>query len=59
MPKLKLSRTNIEKLKPDPSQDTLFWDTETRGFGLRGLCCTNRVTSGLPLSPDRLILQLR
>ena len=35
MPKLKLSRTNIEKLKPDPSQDTLFWDTETRGFGLR------------------------
>ena len=35
MPKLKLSRTNIEKLKPDPNGDVLFWDTETRGFGLR------------------------
>lgn len=35
MPKLKLNKTNIDKLKADPSRDTLFWDTETRGFGLR------------------------
>jgi hypothetical protein len=25
----------------------------------RRLCCTNRVTGGLPLSPDRLILRLQ
>lgn len=35
MPKLKLNKTNIDKLRPDPSRDTLFWDTETRGFGIR------------------------
>lgn len=35
MPKLKLSRTNIEKVaKPGPT-DLLYWDTETRGFGVR------------------------
>jgi hypothetical protein len=26
---------------------------------VQGLCCTNRVTGGLPLSPDRLILRLQ
>ena len=35
MPKLKLTRTAIEKLKPDPTRDTLYWDTGTRGLGLR------------------------
>ena len=35
VPKLKLNKTNIDKLKADPSRDTLFWDTETRGFGVR------------------------
>lgn len=35
MPKLKLSRTAIEKLKPDPTKDVLYWCTETRGLGLR------------------------
>ncbi|HCZ00311.1 MAG: hypothetical protein A3D16_21025 [Rhodobacterales bacterium RIFCSPHIGHO2_02_FULL_62_130] len=35
MPKLKLTKTNIDKLKPDPTQDTLYWDTGTRGLGLR------------------------
>jgi len=42
MPKLKLTRTSIEKVaKPGPS-DVLYWDTETRGLGLRvtkaGVC---------------------
>ena len=36
MPKLKLNRTNIEKhVKPDPLNDTYFWDTEVTGFGIR------------------------
>ena len=36
MPKLKLTKTNIDtKAKPSVLGDVLFWDTETRGFGLR------------------------
>lgn len=36
MPKLLLTKTNIDtKAKPDPSGDVLFWDTRTRGFGVR------------------------
>jgi integrase len=35
VPKLKLNKTNIDKLKPDPARDTLYWDTGTRGLGLR------------------------
>lgn len=36
MPKLKLSKTNIdEKAKPSPTGDVLYFDTVTRGFGLR------------------------
>ncbi|WP_343115442.1 integrase family protein [Ostreiculturibacter nitratireducens] len=35
MPKMKFTRTAIEKLRPDPERDTLYWDTGTRGLGLR------------------------
>jgi len=36
MPKLKLNKTNIDtKAKPSATNDVLYWDTETRGFGLR------------------------
>ena len=36
MPKLKLSNTNIdEKAKASPTGDVLYWDTVSRGFGLR------------------------
>lgn len=36
MPKLLLNKTNIDaKAKPDEKGDVLFWDTRTRGFGVR------------------------
>ena len=36
MPKLKLTKTNIDtKAKPSPTGDVFYFDTETRGFGLR------------------------
>ena len=36
MPKLKLSKTSIDKdAKPHPTRDEFYWDTVTRGFGLR------------------------
>ena len=36
MPKLKLTKTNIDtKAKPSPLGDVIYFDTETRGFGLR------------------------
>lgn len=35
MPKMKFTRTALDKLKPDPSKDVLYWDTGTRGLGLR------------------------
>ena len=36
MPKLKLTKSNIDtKAKPSPTGDVYFWDTETRGLGLR------------------------
>jgi integrase len=36
MPQLKLTKTNIDRVaKPGAKSDTLFWDTETKGFGLR------------------------
>lgn len=37
MPQLKLTKTNIDRsAKPHPGKtDMLFWDTETKGFGLR------------------------
>ena len=36
MPKLKLTKTNIDtKAKPSPTGDVYFWDTETKGFGVR------------------------
>ena len=36
MPKLKLNKTNIDKhSRPGGTADVLYWDTETRGFGMR------------------------
>lgn len=36
MPKLKLTKTNLDtKAKPSPTGDVYYWDTETRGFGVR------------------------
>ena len=36
MPKLLLNKTNIDtKAKIDPTNDVLYWDTRTRGFGMR------------------------
>ena len=36
MPQLKLTKANIDKVaKPGAKSDTLFWDTEIKGFGLR------------------------
>jgi integrase len=35
MPKLKLTKTNIDRVRKPGSGTTLYWDTETRGFGLR------------------------
>ena len=36
MPKLKFTKTNIDtKAKPSPTGDVFYFDTETRGFGLR------------------------
>lgn len=36
MPKLKLTKTNIDtKAKPSPLGDVIYWDTVTRGFGVR------------------------
>jgi integrase len=36
MPKLKLNKTNIDtKAKPSPLGDVIYFDTDTRGFGLR------------------------
>jgi Arm DNA-binding domain len=36
MPPLKLTKTNIEsKAKPSSSGDVIYWDTETRGLGLK------------------------
>ncbi len=36
MPKLKLTKTNIDtKAKPSPTGDVYYWDTVTRGFGVR------------------------
>ena len=36
MPKLKLTKGNIDsKAKPSPTGDVLYWDTDTRGLGVR------------------------
>lgn len=36
MPQLKLTKTNIDRVaKPGADADILFWDTDTKGFGLR------------------------
>jgi integrase len=36
MPQLKLTKANIDRVaKPGAKSDTLFWDTEIKGFGLR------------------------
>lgn len=36
MPKLLLNKTNIDtKAKPGTTNDVLYWDTRTRGFGIR------------------------
>lgn len=35
MPKLKLTKTNIDRVRKPGRGTTLYWDTETRGFGLR------------------------
>lgn len=35
MPKLKLTKTNIDRVRKPGSGTTLYWDTETKGFGLR------------------------
>ena len=36
MPQLKLTKKNIDRVaKPGGKADTLFWDTDTKGFGLR------------------------
>lgn len=36
MPKLKLTKTNIDnKAKPSPLGEVIYWDTETKGLGLK------------------------
>ena len=35
MPKVKLTKTNIDRVRKPGNGTTLYWDTETRGFGLR------------------------
>ncbi|MDE2561722.1 MAG: integrase family protein [Sphingomonadales bacterium] len=36
MPKLKLTKTTIDRVaKPGGKSDVLYWDTDTKGFGLR------------------------
>lgn len=36
MPQLKLTKTNIDRVaKPGGNADTLYWDVDTKGFGLR------------------------
>lgn len=35
MPKLKLTKTNIDRVRKPGSGTIFYWDTETKGFGLR------------------------
>ena len=35
MPKLKLTKTNVDRVRKPGSGTILYWDTETKGFGLR------------------------
>ena len=35
MPKLKLTKTNIDKVRKPHEKTTIYFDTETKGFGLR------------------------
>ncbi|MBK9009431.1 hypothetical protein [Novosphingobium sp.] len=36
MPQMKLTKSNIDRVaKSGSKSDTLFWDTETKGSGLR------------------------
>ena len=35
MPKIKLTKTQIDRVRKPGSGTTLYWDTETKGFGLR------------------------
>lgn len=46
----------------DPRNGETFYVGKGKGNRVfqhvRGLCCTNRVMAGVPLSPDRLIPQL-
>ena len=35
MPKLKLTKTNIDRVRNSGRGTTMYWDTETKGFGLR------------------------
>ena len=35
MPKLKLTKTNIDRVRKPGSGTILYWDTETKGFGVR------------------------
>ncbi|WP_338244778.1 tyrosine-type recombinase/integrase [Aurantiacibacter hainanensis] len=35
MPKLKLTKTNIDRVRKPGGETTLYWDTDTKGFGLR------------------------
>lgn len=35
MPKLKLTKTNIDRVRKNGEKTEFYWDTETKGFGLR------------------------
>ncbi|MDJ0977651.1 MAG: integrase family protein [Erythrobacter sp.] len=35
MPKLKLTKTNIDRVRKTGAKTEFYWDTETKGFGLR------------------------
>lgn len=35
MPRVRLTKSAVDKLQPDQCADTVFWDESMKGFGLR------------------------
>ena len=51
-----ISFNPLDRFSPDLNDHIIDYPTSIAlGFGTPRLCCTNRLTAGLPLSPDRPI----